>query len=126
MYCYLEYLIYNAYFPSYTVMLPSSPSKGGCAGTKTACTRGRCGLKEFHLYVCLEEDMCIQSIQKYFSREARCANVLDVLRSNLVWYCGICAREINEKTEDSMKCDSRLTWYDPLYDVYVVNSLRIL
>ena len=72
--------------------------------------------------------MCIQSIQKYFSRETRCAltNVLDVLRSNLVWYCGICAREINEKTEDSMKCDSCLTWYDPLYDVYVVNSLRIL
>ena len=60
---------------------------------------------------CLEEDVCIQSIQKYFSRDAWCAlmNVLDVLRSNLVWYCGLCAKEINDETEDSIKCDSCLT-----------------
>ena len=55
--------------------------------------------------VCLEEDTCIQSVQKYFSRDAWCAltNVLDVLWSNLVWYCGICAKEINDEMEDSIK-----------------------
>jgi len=62
---------------------------------------------------CLEEDVCIQSIQKYFTRDAWCAltNVLDVLWSNLMWYCGICAKEINDETEDSVKCDSCLTWF---------------
>ena len=62
---------------------------------------------------CLEEDVCIQSIQKYFSRDARCAltNVLGVLRSNPVWYYGICAKEINDETENSIKCDSCLTWF---------------
>ena len=37
-------------------------------------------------------------------------NVLDVLLSNLVWYCGVCAKEINDETEDSINCDSYLTW----------------
>ena len=56
---------------------------------------------------CLE-DVCIQSIQKYFSRDAWCAltNVLDVLRSNPVWYCGIC-----DEAEKSIKCHSCLTWF---------------
>ena len=62
---------------------------------------------------CLEEDVCIQSVQKYFSKDAWSAltNVLDVLRSNLVWYCGVCAKEINDETEDSIKCDSCLIWF---------------
>ena len=62
---------------------------------------------------CLEDDVCIRSIQKYFTADAWCAvtNVLDVLRSNVVWYCGICAKEINDEIEDSIKCDSCLTWF---------------
>ena len=62
---------------------------------------------------CLDEDVCIQSIRKYFSTDAWCTltNVLDVLRSNLVWYCGLCAKEMCDETENSIKCDSCLTWF---------------
>lgn len=38
-------------------------------------------------------------------------NVLDVLQSNLVYYCGICTKKIHDETEDSIKCNSRLTWF---------------
>ena len=57
---------------------------------------------------CLDENVCIQSIQKYFSEDAWAAltQVLEVVRKNAVWYCGSCSKAINADIDDSIVCDS--------------------
>ena len=95
-YCYLECLIYNACFLSCTVMLSwflDHQVKEAVLARKQLVEEEDVEIRPERIpSACFEEDVCIQSIQKYFSIDAWCAltNVLDVLRSNLVWYCGIC------------------------------------
>ena len=62
---------------------------------------------------CLDENVCIPSIQKYFSEDAWAAltQVLEVVRKNAVWYYGTCSKVINDDTENSVVCDSCLSWF---------------
>ena len=62
---------------------------------------------------CLDENVCINSIQKYFSADAWAAveQVLEVVKKNPAWFCGSCAKEIDDNTEDSIICDSCLSWF---------------
>ena len=62
---------------------------------------------------CLDENICIQSIQKYFSVDAWAAveQVLEVVKRNPVWFCGNCARRIDDDTESSIICESCLSWF---------------
>ena len=61
---------------------------------------------------CLDKNVCIQSVQKYFSEDAWAAvlQVVEVVRS-AVWFCGACSKEINDETENSIMCDSCLSWF---------------
>lgn len=62
---------------------------------------------------CLDENVCIRSIQKYFSREGW-DSVLSVMRAveeQPVWYCGRCTCSIRDGSENSIHCDSCLVWY---------------
>ena len=62
---------------------------------------------------CLDENVCIPSIQKYFSEDAWAAltQVLEVVRKNAVWYYGTCSKVVNDDTENSVVCDSCLSWF---------------
>ena len=62
---------------------------------------------------CLDENVCINSIQKYFSRDAWTSveQVLQVVKRNPVWFCGSCAKRINDDTDSSIICESCLSWF---------------
>lgn len=62
---------------------------------------------------CLDENVCIKSIQKYFSHDGW-ASLLSIMKSveeHPVWYCGRCSCSISDETENSVVCDSCLVWY---------------
>ena len=61
----------------------------------------------------LDENVCISSIQKYFSIDAWSAveQVLEVVKRNPVWFCGSCAKKINDDTDNSILCESCLSWF---------------
>ena len=62
---------------------------------------------------CLDENVCLISVQKYFSPDAWGAvcNVVDTIRKHPVWYCGRCTKAICDETENSIVCESCLTWF---------------
>ena len=62
---------------------------------------------------CLDENVCIHSIQKYFSADAWMAveQVLKVVKNNPAWFCGSCENKIDDSTEDSVVCESCLSWF---------------
>ena len=62
---------------------------------------------------CLDENVCLGSIQKYF-----CADVwlsilqaVECVKKHPVWYCGACTSAIMDDSEDSIMCDSCLIWH---------------
>ncbi len=59
---------------------------------------------------CLDENVCIRSIQKYFTPDAWTAvmHVTEVMKNHAVWYCGACTRSICDETENSIVCESCL------------------
>ena len=62
--------------------------------------------------LCLDENVHIESCHhKYFSHDAWISvqAVIEVLRSNPVWYYGLCLKLINDESESSVMCDSCLT-----------------
>ena len=62
---------------------------------------------------CLDENVCIQSVQKYFSEDAWAAvlQVIEVVGKNPVWFCGACSKAIDDENENSIVCDSCLSWF---------------
>lgn len=62
---------------------------------------------------CLDENVCLDSTRKYFSRDAWLAveGVVQALRENPVYYCGRCTRPIKDDTQSSIVCDCCLRWY---------------
>lgn len=62
---------------------------------------------------CLDENICIQTIQKYFTPDAWAAvvQVCDMMKQHAVWYCGACTRSINDDTQDSIVCEACLMWF---------------
>ena len=57
---------------------------------------------------CLDDNVFVPSVQKYFSPDAWIAlmNVLDA-----VWYCGACEKAIDDEKENSIVCESCLNWF---------------
>lgn len=96
--------------PSYAVVVPQLPHKGGCSGMQMPCTR-RCGNKTRRnscsmfrrRRTCMHSKYSELLLDRYVL-----TNVMDVLPRNLVWYCGICTKEIDDENEDSS--DSCLTF----------------
>ena len=62
---------------------------------------------------CLDENVCLTSIRKYFTPDAWCAvmNVVESMKKNAVWFCGSCTKSICDDTENSIVCESCLTWF---------------
>lgn len=62
---------------------------------------------------CLDENVCLASLQKYFSRDgwASLLQVVSEVKKQPVWYCGRCTKAICDETESSIVCDSCLVWY---------------
>ncbi len=62
---------------------------------------------------CLDKNVCVQSVQKYFSEDAWAAlkQVIEVVQKNAVWYCGVCTKAIDDDAENSIMCDSCLSWF---------------
>ena len=62
---------------------------------------------------CVDEKVCINSCKKYFSDDAWMAvmNVVSTIENNPMWYCGFCTKEIDDKAENSIQCDSCLVWF---------------
>ena len=62
---------------------------------------------------CLDENVCLRSIQKYFSPDAWSVvcNVVDTIRKGPVWYCRRCTMAICDETENSIVCESCLMWF---------------
>lgn len=61
---------------------------------------------------CLDENVCMESCRKYFTKDAWIAveNVVCAIRSNPVWNCITCNKQIHSE-EQSIACDSCLLWY---------------
>ena len=61
---------------------------------------------------CLDENVSINRIQKYFTHDAWSAvlHVVDVVKMCPVYYCGRCITVISDETESSVRCDSCLNW----------------
>lgn len=59
---------------------------------------------------CLDENICIQTIQTFFTPDAWAAvvQVCDMMKQRAVWYCGACTRSINDDTQDSTVCEACL------------------
>ena len=57
---------------------------------------------------CMDENVCVRSIQKFFTEDAWAAltQVLNIVQKNAMWYCGACSNAIDDETENSIKCDS--------------------
>ena len=62
---------------------------------------------------CLDENVCIRNIQKYFTYDGweALTHVVEALKRQTVWYCGRCTNVINDDEEDSVVCDLCLTWF---------------
>ena len=62
---------------------------------------------------CVDEKVCMNSCKKYFSDDAWMAvmNVVSTIENNPMWYCGFCTKEIDDKAENSIQCDSCLVWF---------------
>ena len=62
---------------------------------------------------CLDENVCIETCQKYFSHDARAVvcNVVDTVRKNPIYYCGRCTCPIADDKHQSIACDCCLTWF---------------
>lgn len=62
---------------------------------------------------CLDENVCLRSIQKYFTHDGWTAllHVVEAVKKTPVWYCGRCTKSISDDTENSIMCDSCLVWY---------------
>ena len=61
---------------------------------------------------CLDENVSINRIQKYFSHDAWSSvlHVVDVVKIHSVPYCGRCITVISDESESSVRCDSCLNW----------------
>lgn len=62
---------------------------------------------------CLDDNVFVPSVQKYFSPDAWIAlmNVLETVKKNAVWYCGACEKAIDDEKENSIVCESCLNWF---------------
>ena len=62
---------------------------------------------------CVDENVCLQQCKKYFTDDAWLAveSVVSTIRSNPVYHCGSCNLRINDESENSIQCDSCLTWF---------------
>ena len=62
---------------------------------------------------CLDKNVCVQSVQKYFTEDAWAAlkQVIEIVKKNTVWYCGVCLKAIDDNAENSIMCDSCLCWF---------------
>ena len=62
---------------------------------------------------CLDENVCLGSVQKYFTHDGWAAllHVVEAVKKTPVWYCGRCTNSISDDTENSIMCDSCLVWY---------------
>ena len=62
---------------------------------------------------CLDKNVCLTSIQKYFTPDAWCSvmNVVESMKMKAVWYCGSCTKSICDDIESSIACESCLMWF---------------
>ena len=62
---------------------------------------------------CLDESVCLESTRKYYTQDACMAveSVVQALRDNPVYYCGICTCPISDEKQSSIVCDCCLSWY---------------
>ena len=62
---------------------------------------------------CLDENVCIMSCRKYFSRDAwkALSQVMELKKRDTMWYCGRCDCPIMDSSENSIVCDCCLVWY---------------
>lgn len=62
---------------------------------------------------CLDDQVHLESCKKYFTHDGWLAvqNVVEAVRKSPTYYCGRCTCPINDETEDSVQCDSCLTWF---------------
>ena len=62
---------------------------------------------------CLDDNVCIRNIQKYFTNDGWKAllQVVEAVKKGTVWYCGRCTNTINDEEENSVVCESCLVWF---------------
>jgi len=62
---------------------------------------------------CLDENVCLRNIQKYFTRDSWKAllHLVEAVKQETVWFCGRCTSIIEDEEEDSIVCESCLKWF---------------
>ena len=62
---------------------------------------------------CLDENVCIRNILKYFTNDGWKAllHLVKAVKNETVWYCGRCTNVINDEEENSVVCESCLVWF---------------
>ena len=64
---------------------------------------------------CLDENVCIRNIQKYFTNDGWKAllHLVEAVKNEsvVVWCCGRCTNVINDEEENSVVCESCLVWF---------------
>ena len=62
---------------------------------------------------CLDDNVFVPSVQKYFSPDAWIAlmNVLDTVKKNAVWYCGACEKAIDDEKKIQLFANHVLTGF---------------
>lgn len=62
---------------------------------------------------CLDENICLRNVQKYFTHDGWKAllDVVEPVKREIVWFCVRCKNVISNDEEDSIVCESCLTWF---------------
>ena len=61
---------------------------------------------------CIDQSICIQRIKRLFTEDAW-QTVLAILKKKeegCTYFCQVCQLEINDSTDDSIQCNSCLSW----------------
>ena len=61
---------------------------------------------------CIDESVCIQSIKRFFTEDAwqMVLAILKIKQQGCTYFCPVCQLEINDCTDDSIHCNSCLSW----------------
>ena len=62
---------------------------------------------------CVDKKVCLYQCKKYFTGDAWLAveSVVSAIKSNPVYHCGSCNFNIDDASDNSIQCDSCLTWF---------------
>lgn len=62
---------------------------------------------------CLDENVCLRNLQKYFSNDGWkvLLHMVEAVKREAVWYCCRCTNAINDEEENSIVCESCLVWF---------------